>query len=189
MAAKFKVSFELDEEDADYFRTLYRKAKREAKTHEPDKIIADAREIVSTVRKSKKTPKFVVDAIGTLADLTDLIQDADYSPPKKLQEEVLAAIAYFSNPDDLIPDSIPGLGFLDDAIMIKFVEEEFKHELWGYRKFCARRDSKVQRPWQQTGKDRLAADLADDRKRIRGDIMKRQAKEAERKRARGHAGW
>ena len=60
---------------------------------------------------------------------------------------MLAALAYFSNPEDLIPDHIPGLGFLDDAIMVKFIEEEFKHELWGYRKFRKLRDVSEQRPW------------------------------------------
>ena len=84
-----------------------------------------------------------------------------------MKTEVLAGLAYFANPEDLIPDQVPALGFLDDAIMVKFVEEEFKHELWGYRKFRGLRDSPEQRPWTTLGSDRLRQRLEADRRRIR----------------------
>jgi uncharacterized membrane protein YkvA (DUF1232 family) len=189
MAATFKVTFTLDESDASYFRNLYRKAKQGAKAHDPDQIIQEARAIVKEVRASKKTPSFVQDAITVLADLVDLIQDEDYAAPKNVQSEVLAALAYFSDPEDLIPDDIPGLGFLDDAIMVKFIEDEFKHELWGYRKFCKSRDSSEQRPWAASAKERLSQRLAADRKKIRGAIAEREAKEALKKQSKAHHGW
>ena len=62
--SKFKVTFTLDEEDANYFRTLYRKAKKNAKLADPEKILEEARGTVAGVRKSKKTPKFVLEAIA-----------------------------------------------------------------------------------------------------------------------------
>jgi uncharacterized membrane protein YkvA (DUF1232 family) len=189
MASKFKVTFTLDEADARYFRALYGKAKKEAADLEPAKIIGDARGIVKRVRASKKTPSFVVEAISVLADLTDLIQDEDYAVPKSVSAQVLTGIAYFSNPQDLIPDHIPGLGFLDDAIMVKLIEEEFKHELWGYRKFCKLRDESEQRPWSSAGRERLKKRLDSDRKRIRADIAKRGAKDSLKKKARGYLGW
>ncbi len=189
MSSKFKVVFELDEADAAYFRGLYRKAKQGAKGLDPEKVIKDAREVVHTVRANKKTPRFVSEAISVLADLADLIQDEDYAAPKKVRDEVLAGIAYFSNPEDLIPDHIPGLGFLDDAIMVKFIEDEFRHELWGYRKFRKQRDSSEQRPWARPGKERLSARLETDRKKIRAEIAKREAREAEKRRSGGRRGW
>ncbi len=121
---------------------------------------------------------FVIDAIDVLADLTDLVQDEEYAAPKKMRDAVLGAIAYFSNPDDLIPDNVPRLGFLDDAIMIKFIEEEFQHELWGYRKFCKLRDSTEQRPWSRPARERLSERLERDRSRIRKDTEARAAKHA-----------
>jgi uncharacterized membrane protein YkvA (DUF1232 family) len=189
MPSKFKVTFTLDESDASYFRNLYRKAKKGAKTQSREQIIKEARAIVKDVQSSKKTPAFVQEAISTLADLVDLIQDSDYNAPQKVQSEVLAALAYFSDPEDLIPDHIPGLGFLDDAIMVKFIEEEFKHELWGYRKFSKSRDSSEQRPWAKTAKDRLDERLATDRKKIRAMIAEREAKEALKKKSKSHRGW
>ncbi|MFQ5418030.1 MAG: YkvA family protein [Myxococcota bacterium] len=189
MSPKFKVTFTLDESDASYFRNLYRRAKAGAKNQSREQIIEDARGIVKDVRASKKTPTFVADAISTLADLVDLIQDEDYAAPARVQNEVLAALAYFSDPEDLIPDHIPGLGFLDDAIMVKFIEEEFRHELWGYRKFCKNRDASEQRPWASSAKERLADRLSADRKKIRAAIAEREAKAALKKKSRSHSGW
>ena len=102
---------------------------------------------------------------------------------------MLTAIAYFANPHDLIPDHIPGLGFLDDAIMVKFIEEEFKHELWGYRKFRKLRDESEQRPWSSAGRERMQKRLASDRKKIRAEIANREAKDSAKKRAQGSLGW
>ena len=187
--SKFKVSFTLDESDASYLRNLYRKAKRGAKDLDPDTIVRDARAIVKQVNESKKTPPFVTEAIAVLADLTDLIRDEKYDAPKRVRDEVLAGIAYFSNPDDLIPDDVPGLGFLDDAIMIKFIEGEFKHELWGYRKFCKRRDSSEQRPHTSEAQKRLKIHLDADRKQIRAEIAKRVAKESTKRKSSSYMGW
>jgi uncharacterized membrane protein YkvA (DUF1232 family) len=189
MSSKFKVTFTLDESDANYFRNLYRKAKKGAKNQRPEQIIRDARAIVKDVRSSKKTPAFVEDAITVLSDLVDLIQDEAYAAPQKVRNEVLAALAYFSDPEDLIPDHIPGLGFLDDAIMVKFIEDEFKHELWGYRKFRKNRDISEQRPWAASAKERLNERLVADRKKIRGEIAEREAKEALKKKSKAHLGW
>lgn len=187
--ATFKVTFSLDEDDARYYRDLYRKAKRCAKDLDTKAVLREAREIVRKVRANRKTPSFVVEAIEVLADLADLIQDEQYDAPKKVRDEVLTAIAYFSNPEDLIPDHLPALGFLDDAIMVRFIEDEFQHELWGYRSFRKLRDSAEQRPWSAPGRQRLQQRLEADRKRIRGQIETRQAKDAIKKKTGRRFGW
>jgi uncharacterized membrane protein YkvA (DUF1232 family) len=187
--SKFKVTFQLDESDAEYFRSLYRKAKKGASDQGAETIIASARDVVKRVRASKKTPRFVIDAIEVLADLTDIIQDEDYAAPTRVKSEVLAGLAYFTNPEDLIPDNVPGLGFLDDALMVKFIEEEFKHELWGFRKFRDRRDATEQRPWAGPAGERLRQRLDADRQRIRAEIEERKAKEATKRKAGSYLGW
>jgi uncharacterized membrane protein YkvA (DUF1232 family) len=123
----------------------------------------------------------VKDAIATLEDMTQIIEDPDYKAPQAVKTQVLAGLAYFSNPDDLIPDHIPALGFLDDAIMVKFVEDEFKHELWGYRKFRGFRAPSEQRPWTKVGGDRLTKRTEEYRKKIRAQISERKARDAARK--------
>jgi uncharacterized membrane protein YkvA (DUF1232 family) len=187
--AQFKVVFTLDEEDVAYYRALYRQTRKNAKDVPAERIIEDARAVVQRVRASKKTPSFVNDSIEVLADLVDLIVDNDYVAPIVVRDSVLAALGYFSNPEDLVPDHVPGIGFLDDAIMIRLVEEEFRHELWGYRKFRKLRDSLEQRPWSNIGRDRLRNRLEADRKAIRADIQKREAKDELARKRSGRLGF
>jgi uncharacterized membrane protein YkvA (DUF1232 family) len=176
----FKVSFVLDEQDASYFRSLFRKAKRAAAETDKDEVIAAAKDLVESVRASKKTPNFVIEAISAIEDLTQIIEDDDYNAPKPIVNQVVGALAYFANPEDLIPDDIPVLGFLDDAIMIKFVEEEFKHELWGYRKFRKFRDGAEVRPWTKVAKTRLPSRLEAQRAKIRADIERKKRADSDK---------
>jgi hypothetical protein len=48
---------------------------------------------------------------------------------------------YFAEPVDLIPDQVPGVGFLDDAIMVELVVQEIRPELDAYADFCRYRES------------------------------------------------
>jgi uncharacterized membrane protein YkvA (DUF1232 family) len=186
--AKFKVSFELDEQDASYFRDLYRQAKKNAAEMDAEKIVRDAAKLVAEVKASGHVPRFVTDAIATLEDMTQIILDEEYGAPQAVKNQVLAGLAYFSNPEDLIPDHIPALGFLDDAIMVKFVEEEFKHELWGYRKFRSVKAPVEQRPWTDIGRKRQVKRTEAFRKEIRAEIAERKAADAARKKARKATG-
>lgn len=172
-ASSFKVTFKLDEDDAKYFRSLFRKAKKAAADQDPKEILAAAQDLVSSVRKSKKTPGFVLDAIQTLQDLTEIIEDEHYAAPAKVRNEVVAALAYFANAEDLIPDDIPVLGFLDDAIMIKFVEEQFKHELNAFRKFRKFHRGAEQRPWTSVASERLPGRLAAMRDKLRAEVERK----------------
>jgi uncharacterized membrane protein YkvA (DUF1232 family) len=175
--AKFKVSFELDEDDAAYFRGLYRQAKQSASKLDADQVVKDARTLIARVRQAAHVPAFVTDAITTLEDMTQIILDEEYKAPQAVKQQVLAGLAYFANPQDLIPDHVPALGFLDDAIMVKFVEEEFKHELWGYRKFRGLGSPEEQRPWTKIGGERLHKRREEYRKQIRAEIAERKAKD------------
>jgi uncharacterized membrane protein YkvA (DUF1232 family) len=174
-ATSFKVTFKLDEDDAKYFRGLFREARKAAQEQDPEEIIQAARDLVGEMRGNKKTPGFVIEAVETLEDLVEIIADEEYAAPKKVRDRVVAALAYFAKAEDLIPDDIPVLGFLDDAIMIKFVEEEFKHELWGYRKFRKFRDGAEVRPWTKIAEGRLPARLDAQRAKLRGDIDRKKA--------------
>ena len=131
------------------------------------------------MRATKKVPNFVDQAITTLEDLIEMIEDDDYALPRGVSQSAIAALAYFANPQDVIPDDIPAIGFLDDAIMITFVADDFKHELWAFRKFRQFRSGAEQRPWTNVAQDRLPGRLEKYRKELREKVAeKKQADKA-----------
>ena len=184
----FRFTFTLDDEDLKYFERLLRDAKKYAKDKEPGEIIGAVHALVSKVREAPRLPGFAREAIDTLESLIDMIEDKDWALPKVIADRVLASLAYFAAPQDLIPDHVPGLGFLDDAIMIKIVETEFDDDLTGYRKFRRFRDGAEQRPWTGVAKDRLPRRLKEKRDEIRKEIELRKEK-AEARKGRGFFRW
>jgi len=42
----------------------------------------------------------------------------------ELRKKILFALQYFIDPDDDIPDSIPKLGFLDDAAVVRWIVDD-----------------------------------------------------------------
>jgi uncharacterized membrane protein YkvA (DUF1232 family) len=180
MAGKIKISFTLEEEDTAYFQRIYRAAKSNASVEDWAKISRGVRRLIKQVRETRNCPRFVTEAVGALEDLMQMVDDADYKAPKPVVSRAVAALAYFANPKDVIPDDVPLVGFLDDAIMIKVVEEELKHELWAYRKFKTYREGFEQREWTQVAKARRTDRLESKRKELRGKTQAREAKDKER---------
>jgi uncharacterized membrane protein YkvA (DUF1232 family) len=132
----FPVCFTLDADDVRYFQRRYRKA-RAAETRSSEELLEQTRSIVARAKGSPKTPEFVLEAISTLEDLVHLAEDREYAARPALRNDVLAGLAYFADPDDLVRDDVPGLGLLDDAIVIQLIAKDFRHELRGYRNIQA----------------------------------------------------
>jgi len=134
-----RISFELDDNDLRHFRLIMEEARRAASRMPPEDIVAAAQELLASAEVSK-APRFVVDRLHNLKLMIHMLSDIEWRLPHQEATRVLNALAYFAEPEDLIPDSIPGLGFLDDAIMIELVVRELKHEIEAYRDFCEYRD-------------------------------------------------
>ncbi len=134
-----RISFDLDENDLKHFRLIMQEARRAASRLPPEDIVAAAEELLANVEMTK-APGFIVDRLQNLKQMIQMLSDLDWRLPHQEAARVLNALAYFAEPEDLIPDSIPGLGFLDDAIMIELVVRELKHEIEAYRDFCVYRE-------------------------------------------------
>jgi uncharacterized membrane protein YkvA (DUF1232 family) len=133
----FEVKFELSETDLDHFRDVMHKAQQGAQALSEETILTNAKNISADIKDN--VPEFVRIRIQKLETFVAMIEDAEWKIPEEERVEVLSALAYFSDPEDLVPDHIPVLGFLDDAIMIELVAEEFSEDMDAFAEFCAYR--------------------------------------------------
>ncbi|MFQ5514388.1 MAG: YkvA family protein [Myxococcota bacterium] len=177
--AELKVTFKLSDRDVQHLRRIMRKASAAAKTQDEESIIKAAMAMASEVRRFKP-PQYVLERVHKLETLVEMLQDKQYALPGPVRRKILSALCYFSHPADLIPDTVPGLGFLDDAIMIELMVRELKHELGAYRDFCRFRDSAEQRPWTRGGGEALERELIGMRKKLRARVEERTRRDAEK---------
>jgi uncharacterized membrane protein YkvA (DUF1232 family) len=135
-----RISFELSEKDLEHFALIMREARKTTAGLPPEDIVAEAEALLHAMDESDSAG-FIVERIQKLRLMIQMLSDVEWRLPHQDATRVLNALAYFSEPEDLIPDGIPGLGFLDDAIMIELVVRELSHEIDAYESFCEFRNS------------------------------------------------
>ena len=151
-----EVSFELEEPDLEYFREHIRSACEEVEGLGETEIIEKADALLSQITASE-VPEFVRERFQRLRILIGMLADAEWALEDEDRQNVLDALAYFANPHDLIPDGVPVLGFIDDAIMVELVSQGLKHEIEAYNDFCAYRASEAARNREGSLETYLAA--------------------------------
>jgi uncharacterized membrane protein YkvA (DUF1232 family) len=138
------ITIELDDQDLEHFRRMFAQAE-EARTKAEDELILRGARGRLEEAASAQPPRFLRERLDGLRQLVDMAEDRRWRLPDPERRRVVSALAYFMDPDDLIPDRIPGLGFLDDAIAAELVLRELAHETESYREFCAFREAESQR--------------------------------------------
>ena len=127
------VTFTLTDNDLSHFQAIIDKAREAAGVTLPrEEIEKQARSLIDEAR-SGELPEFIAERVEQLDIVLNMINDEEWQLTAEEIEAVLNALAYFSEAEDLIPDSIPGLGFLDDAIYVEIVLKELANEINLYR--------------------------------------------------------
>jgi len=121
-------------------------------------------------------PAFVAERLQKLRLLIDMLSDIEWRLPQAEANRVLNALAYFAEPEDLIPDEIPGVGFLDDAIMIELICRELKHEIEAYQDFRDYRQ-RVRRDSGQNARVRREDWLENRRNELQSRMRRRKRKD------------
>jgi uncharacterized membrane protein YkvA (DUF1232 family) len=167
-----KLTLELSDSDIDYYRKVMDETwRRKAKLGERA-IIDEARRLLDRAQKSE-APEYVRQRLKDVGTLISMLEDVEWPLDPEDRGRIVVALSYFAEPQDIIPDNIPGLGFLDDALLAELVIEELEHDLAGYREFCDYR----QRQEAVRGKEAHAGRedwLAAKRRQIFLQIRRRQ---------------
>ena len=145
------LNFELNDSDLEHFQAAMTSAKKAADGKSSQEIVNCAAKLLEDAQKVR-IPDFILQRLLRLDDMIAMVRDEAWALPEADRERVLSALMYFCDPNDVIPDSVAVLGFLDDAIMIELSVRELKHELDAYDDFCDFRQQQAQRLGLQADK-------------------------------------
>ncbi len=141
------ISIDLSDRDLEHF-TAAQKAASEAAAHKTSTEVIEAAGKLLEEAQKVQVPDFIGQRLAKLDTLIAMARDEGWALPEEDRQRVLSALVYFADPKDVIPDSVPVLGYLDDAIMIELCTRELKHEFDAYEDFCDYRQHEAQRRGQ-----------------------------------------
>jgi hypothetical protein len=130
-----KIVFELDDDDVLRFREALAKAHAAVRCAEESDILFAAKQALNELPLGS-APGFVRRRLNDVQRLIIMLEDEAWALPVELREQVLPALAYFCDPEDLIPDHLHGIGLFDDAIMLELLLIEERPLLEAYAGFC-----------------------------------------------------
>jgi uncharacterized membrane protein YkvA (DUF1232 family) len=137
-----KIVLELGEEDLAYYRGVMDSVWKKSQKRGEKELIDGARRLLKQATKAK-APEYVQTRLADLEVLCSMLDDSEWPLEDDDRNRIRAAVGYFAVAKDMIPDKIPGIGFLDDALMAELVTRELKPELEGYRDFCQYRENET----------------------------------------------
>jgi len=138
------ITIELSDDDLKYFADAMQSAQKESQNLSA-KEITDAAAKLLADGKDNKLPAFISERLSKIDSMVSMVNDAGFGMDEDDKKRVLSCLTYFANPKDIIPDNVPVLGFLDDAIMIELVVRELQHEVEAYDDFVEYREDEARR--------------------------------------------
>lgn len=166
------INFELSDADLEHFREMMKVAIEKAQDYSEQDILAKATAMCAEM-ESSDLPDFVAKRMHSLETLIDAVKDVEWQLPEDEKKEILTSLAYFSEPHDLVPDNIPVLGYVDDAIMIELVIQDMSLDLEAYAQFCSFRETEEKRRGDDANVNRESW-LSSKRGEIRSSLRRKR---------------
>ena len=138
------ISFELSDRDLEHFNTAIKAATFAAGSKSADEVMGAAGKLLESAN-TLALPDFIMERLDKLDALIAMLRDEGWALPEEDRQRVLSALVYFADPQDIIPDNVPVLGYFDDAIAIELCVKELRHELDAYEEFCDFRQNEAER--------------------------------------------
>jgi uncharacterized membrane protein YkvA (DUF1232 family) len=134
------ISLDFTDRDLGLFRHAVKQSRNTVRDGDEAEIIEAIRTVLETIRTKRPLPDFVSERLPELDTMISMLEDAEWRLPRANRERILATFVYFGDPEDVIPDGIPAIGFLDDVILIELLRRDLRHVRDAYGDFCRYRD-------------------------------------------------
>ena len=139
------ITFTLSDTDLERFQAIVDKASTSVEDEETARHVEEAARALIDETTRSDLPDFIASRMTKLGVMIDMLDDEEWQLSGEDRHRVLNALAYLCDPDDLIPDHIPGFGFLDDAIYAEIILKALRNEVDLYMEFCAYRKAEEKR--------------------------------------------
>jgi uncharacterized membrane protein YkvA (DUF1232 family) len=181
MGMRFAIS--LTDRDLRFFRQALKKSRNAVRHADESEIIDAISDVLADIKSEEPLPDFVAKRIPELESMLRMLQDDEWALPKDERDRLLATFVYFGDPEDILPDHIPVIGYLDDVIMIELVVREMQHVREAYDDFCEFRDEYDRQSRKARDGAARRDRLARRRRQLHQRMKRRRAKDKRTKRS------
>lgn len=127
--------YELQPDGLERFNAALRALSPESPTLTLDQMASAAQRALDRYPDGRQ-PAFVTSRMSALARLESMVDDTSWEPDDVLRGHLHSLQAYVLSTDDLIPDRLPVVGRLDDAVLIDVGLQLLREDLAEYEDFC-----------------------------------------------------
>jgi uncharacterized membrane protein YkvA (DUF1232 family) len=181
MSMRFVIN--LTDRDLGFFRQALRKSRNAIGHADESEIIEAVDAVLQEIKSEEPLPDFVAKRVPELESMMRMLQDDEWELPKRERERLLAAFIYFGDPEDILPDNIPVIGYLDDVIIIELVVREMYHVREAYDDFCKYRDTSGKRIKKKLDEASYREHIAQKRNSLHRRMRRRLAKDRQKKKS------
>ena len=128
------ITVDIDEQVKDHFNKFIKNHGTNVDVND----LVNAKKKITEIR-STISDGYILDQVNSLEAMLSMVEDKVWRINTANMEKINATIKYFVDDDDIIPDHIPGIGYLDDCIIIDSTMDEVNDELMEFKDFCRTR--------------------------------------------------
>jgi uncharacterized membrane protein YkvA (DUF1232 family) len=172
-----RITFDLSAADIDRFHAALAKSRHATRCADEVDVI-DATKYALDHLSAGTAPAYVRRRLVEVQRLILMLEDDAWALTDPERSDVVETLAYFSDPDDLIPDDIEVIGLLDDAIMLELLLRRLRRVLNAYADFCAYRTTLAAMPGDAEQRRLHARCLAERRSQLQARMRRRRTRVA-----------
>ena len=128
------ITVDIDDQVKEHFNDFIEKHGIDV---DPDDV-AQAKKEIAGIRAGN-SDGYILSQVNNLEAMIAMVEDKVWKIKKVNMEKINATIKYFVDDDDVIPDNIPGIGYLDDCIIIDSTMDDVCDELMEFQDFSRTR--------------------------------------------------
>jgi uncharacterized membrane protein YkvA (DUF1232 family) len=170
-----RITFELEPADIERFQAALSRSRHATRCADEVDVI-DAAKYALDHLSAGMAPAYVRRRLVEVQRLILMLEDEAWALSDPERAEVVETLAYFSDPDDLIPDDIEVIGLLDDAIMLELLLRRLRIVLSAYAEFCAYRTTLAAMPGDSEARRLHARCLAERRAKLHARMRRRRTR-------------